>query len=98
MNTIECLAIIGLSINITGSVLLAFSLNKIIKAYSSSIIDLEHFKDTFLSGGNVVSFTGLDKNRKNAKRNNKTLTVIGLVLLMIGFVFQLISILINIGT
>jgi len=74
MKICDYYAIIGLSINIIGSVFLAISLNRIIKAYNSSITALEHFKDTFLSGNNVVSFTGLDNHRKNALKNNKTLT------------------------
>jgi len=96
MKTIDCISLIGLSMNIIGSVFLTFSLNRIIQAYNSSITALEHFKDTYLSGGDVVSFTGLDKHRKNALRNNKNLTGIGLILLIVGFVLQFISIMMNI--
>lgn len=88
MKTFEYFAIIGISINVVGSVLLAISLNSIIKAYNSSITALEHFKDTLVDGGDVVSFTGLDKHRKNALKNNRSLTVIGLLMLIIGFVFN----------
>lgn len=97
MKTSEYLAIIGISINIIGSIFLAISLNSIVKAYNSSITALEHFKDTFLSGTNVVSFTGLDKHRENALKNNKSLTGIGLVMLIIGFIFQLLSIVMNLN-
>ena len=71
-----------------GSALLAISLNKIIKAYNSSITALEHFKDTLLSGNDVVSFTCLDQHRKNVLSNNKTLTQIWLLLLVVGFILQ----------
>lgn len=97
MKTFEYFAIIGISINVVGSVLLAISLNSIIKAYNSSITALEHFKDTLVGGGDVVSFTGLDKHRKNALKNNRSLTVIGLLMLIIGFFFQLLSIIQNLG-
>jgi len=95
MNFSTYLNFIGLTINIIGSIFLAISLNKIIKAYNSSITALEHFKDTLLSGKDVLSFTGLDMQRKNALHNNKTLTQIGLVMLILGFVLQLVGILLN---
>ena len=98
MKTFEYFAIIGISINVVGSVLLAISLNSIIKAYNSSITALEHFKDTLVDGGDVVSFTGLDKHRKNALKNNKTLTGIGLVMLIIGFILQLLSIIMYVSS
>jgi len=97
MNCSIYISIIGLTINIIGSIFLAISLNKIIKAYNSSITALEHFKDTFLSGKDVLSFTGLDKHRKNALYNNKTLTQTGLVMLIVGFILQLLGILLNTG-
>ncbi len=97
MKICDYYSIIGLSINIIGSVFLAISLNSIIKAYNSSITALEHFKDTFLSTKDVVSFTGLDKHRKNALKNNKTLTGIGLIMLIIGFILQLLSIVMNLN-
>lgn len=96
MKICDYYSIIGLSINIIGSVFLAILLNSIIKAYNSSITALEHFKDTFLNGTDVVSFTGLDKHRKNALKNNKALTGIGLVMIIIGFILQLLSIIMNV--
>lgn len=95
MNFSTYLNFIGLTINIIGSIFLAISLNKIIKAYNSSITALEHFKDTLLSRKDVLSFTGLDMQRKNALHNNKTFTQIGLVMLILGFVLQLVGILLN---
>lgn len=96
MKANDYLAIIGISINIIGTFLLAISLNKIIKTYDFSITALEHFKDTLLSGGDIASFQELDKHRKNALTNNKKFTQLGLILILIGFVCQLFSILINI--
>jgi hypothetical protein len=96
MNISAYLNLFGLIINIIGSIFLAISLNKIIQAYNSSITSLEHFKDTFLSGKDVLSFTGLDKHRKNALNNNKNLTFIGLLLIIIGFFLQLFSLVMNV--
>jgi hypothetical protein len=55
MNFSAYLNLFGLIINIIGSIFLAISLNKIIQAYNSSITSLEHFKDTFLSGKDVLA-------------------------------------------
>jgi hypothetical protein len=95
MKICDYISIIGISINVFGSVLLAISLNSIIMAFNSSITALEHFKDTILNGGDIVTFTGLDKHRKNALKNNKSITQIGLVMLILGFVLQLVGILLN---
>ncbi|WP_445956230.1 hypothetical protein [Yeosuana sp.] len=95
MNCSIYLSIIGVTLNIIGSILLAISLNKIIKVYNSSITALEHFKNTFLGGNDMVSFVGLDQQRKNALSNNNILNQIGLLLLIVGFILQLISIIMN---
>ncbi|WP_139361599.1 hypothetical protein [Spirosoma sp. 209] len=85
------LSIVGLIFNTVGSVILAIALNQTTKMLNISITALEHFKDTFLSGGDVVSFGGLDKHRKSTLKNAKWLTNIGLILLVVGFILQLIS-------
>lgn len=85
------LSIVGLVLNTVGSVILAIALNQTTKMLDTSITALEHFKDTLLSGGDVVSFGGLDKHRKSALKNAKWLTNAGLTLLVVGFVLQLIS-------
>ena len=51
----------SLILNTLGSVILAFSLNKGTKMLNTSITSLEHFKDTFLSGGDVLSFSKNDE-------------------------------------
>ncbi len=92
MENYEYYSIIGISTNIVGTIILAISINSIIKAYNLSFTALEHFKESFVNGKNVVSFTGLDKHRKKALINNKILIGVGLILLVVGFLLQLISI------
>lgn len=62
----DILSLSGLTLNNMGSVILAFSLNKTIKMLDTSIAALEYFKDTYLSDGDVLSFTGMDTHRNKA--------------------------------
>lgn len=91
----DILTLSGLTLNTIGSVFLAFSLNKTAKMLDTSITALEHFKDTYLSGGDVLSFTGMDTHRKKALKNSKSVTNIGLTLLILGFILQIISLTTN---
>jgi len=85
----------GLCFNTIGAIILAIALNKTTKMFDTSIVALEHFKDTYLSGGDILSFTGMDKHRKRALQNSRDLTNIGLTLLILGFVLQIISLTTN---
>ena len=87
----DIISLMGLILNTIGSVILAFSLNKITKMFNTSITALEHFKDTFLSGGDVLSFTGMENHRNKALKISRRMTNIGLTLLILGFVLQIIS-------
>lgn len=91
----DILTLSGLTLNTIGSIFLAFALNKTTKMLNNSITALEHFKDTYLSGGDVLSFTGMDIHRKIAFKNSRLLTNIGLSLLILGFVLQIISLTTN---
>ena len=74
-----------------GSGVLAFALNKTTKMLHSSITALEHFKDTSLNFGDVVSISGMDRQRKIALSNSNKLTNIGMILLIFGFILQILS-------
>jgi hypothetical protein len=50
------LTLSGLTLNTIGSIFLPFTLNKTTKMLDTSITALEHFKDTCLSGGDIISF------------------------------------------
>ena len=91
----DILTLAGLTLNTIGSIFLAFALNKTTKMLDTSITALEHFKDTYLSGSDVLSFTGMDTHRKKALNNSRRLTNIGLTLLILGFVLQIISLTTN---
>jgi len=85
------LNVVGLSVSIIGSIILAVSLNKFLKMIDSSILALELFRETFLSNGNVVQITGMEKHRNHTKTKAARNTLIGLVLIILGFVCQLLS-------
>jgi hypothetical protein len=87
----DILTLAGLTLNTVGSIFLAFALNKTTKMLDTSITALEHFKDTYLSGGDVLSITGMDSHRNKALKKSRRLTNIGLTLLVLGFVLQIIS-------
>ncbi len=87
----DILTTVGLCFNTIGSIILAIALNKTTKMLNTSITALEHFKDTYLSDSDILSFTGMDTHRKKALNNSKRLTNIGLSLLILGFVLQIIS-------
>jgi hypothetical protein len=91
MNFVDILNLAGLTSNTIGSAILAFSLNKTTRRLDTSITALELFKDTYLSSGNILSFTGMDEHRKKALKNSKGLTKVGLTLLIAGFILQIIS-------
>jgi hypothetical protein len=85
------LSIIGLSLNTIGSVLLAFSLGRIINMINTSLTTLEVYKDSISSSGDILSFTGMDIHRSKALKKSKNITIIGLILLISGFLLQLLS-------
>ena len=91
----DLLSLSGLTLNTIGTVFLAYSLNKTTKMLDTSITALEHFKDTYLSSGDVLSFKGMDTHRNKALKNAKRLTNIGLTILILGFVLQIISLATN---
>jgi hypothetical protein len=85
------ISIIGLSLNTLGSFILAVSLNKSMKMINASLLAIEAFKDTYISGGDILSFIGMDEQRTKVFRKSKNTTIGGLILLMIGFLLQLLS-------
>lgn len=91
----DILQLAGLTLNTIGSIFLAYSLNKTTKMLDTSVTALEHFKDTFLSGGDAISFTGMDIHRNKALKTSRLLTNIGLLLLILGFLLQIMSLTIN---
>lgn len=91
----DFLALLGLSLNLIGSIILAFSLNKTIEMLGTSISALEIFKDTYLNRGDIVSVEGMDKHRKRVFNKAKGMTNFGLTFLILGFVLQILGITLN---
>lgn len=91
--TNDNLAITGLILNTIGSIILAISLTKTLQMFDVSIRALEIFKDSILGGGNVVSIENLNKKRSNAKKNDRNYLVIGLFMVIVGFILQLLALL-----
>lgn len=90
----HCLSIIGLIFNTIGGIILAYSLNRTTKMLDLSITAMEHFRDTFLAGGDILAIQGMDNHRKRALKNSKDLTLAGVILLIVGFILQLLTLLV----
>jgi hypothetical protein len=90
-NFINWMPFVGVILNNVGSILSAFSLNKTTKMLNTSITALEHLKDTLLSKGDIVSFTGMNIHRNKAVKNSKILTLIGLHFISCGFYTSIIT-------
>jgi hypothetical protein len=93
MITNDNLAAAGLILNTIGSILLATSLNSTLQMLDVSIRALEVFKDSLLAEGDIASIENLDKNRERAKKNDRNFLVIGLLMVIIGFILQLLALL-----
>jgi len=87
---------VGLLFNIIGSIILALSLSKFLSALHSAVSahDLALTK-TYMPGTQII-FTGLDKIIKKGSKSGSARTAIGLIILIIGFILQFVSIVITI--
>lgn len=88
----DTLNIIGLSLNITGTVILAFSLSAYInaiilaiQAHELEILSIQHPNRPRLK------VTGTDWHLKKGKRKAIWFSLVGVFLVIGGFVFQIIS-------
>lgn len=91
MITILTLNILGLTAGIIGTIILAISLGRLLKALRLSVTAHEIFIESFTSGGNVVKLTGTDLHIARGSKNAATLTFVGLLLVITGFVLQLLQ-------
>lgn len=87
------LSIIGLSLNIIGTIILAYSLSSYIRSMRLAI-DANYTSILSFSQNNLpkIVISGTDKHMDNDKKNSGLYTRIGVILILIGFVFQLIAI------
>jgi hypothetical protein len=90
--TQTALNIIGLFANILGTVILAFSLNNYIRSIRNAInaheIYIRSVNDPSLP---KIVISGTDQHMNRDKKTSNVVTLIGIILVVAGFVFQLYS-------
>ncbi len=90
--TQTALNIIGLFANISGTVILAFSLNNYIRSIRNAInaheIYIRSVNDPLLP---KIVISGTDQHMNRDKKTSNLVTLIGIILVVAGFVFQLYS-------
>jgi hypothetical protein len=88
----QTLNLVGLSINVLGTLVAALSGGLYLKLVNTSISALETTLQAYFSPSRGVPvFTGLDKHRETAMRRGLIGVGWGLVLIVIGFIFQIIA-------
>lgn len=88
----EILNASGILLNLTGSIILAVSLSKYLTALHGSIVfhDLT-IKALLDRSANVPVATGVDKLLTKGVKDGRRRTKLGLIVLLLGFVIQLVS-------
>ena len=89
------LNIIGILLSLFGSILLAFSLSRVILElkYAFEFHDLTIKQ--FFNGGHIPVFTGVEDRLKKGFDSARFRTAMGLILIAFGFAFQLFSLLVR---
>lgn len=81
----ETLNIIGMISNLIGTIILAISLNNVIKAINTSIKALEYSQTT------NFNFEGMENHRLSANKKSTLYIMIGFGFIVMGFGFQIIT-------
>ncbi len=100
MESSTLLILVGLILNLIGAFILAFSLTSYIRAVNNSFAALENSLDMIANTLNnpsqpAVAFQGLDIHRNRGGRKAKGMTIVGLSIMIIGFVIQILAIIIQ---
>lgn len=87
----DCLNVIGLILNIVGTIILAFSLTAFLKAVKLSLdaIELEKLSE-FHPTKPSLKVTGTNIHLKNGERKSNFWLWLGILMVILGFIFQLI--------
>ena len=93
MTTAFTLSLLGLICGLLGSLLLANSLSRLVRAIVLAINALDTSLQAFAGKGDVPIFTGLEKHFERGIVYSKKYTVIGFVLLAISFGVQVAALL-----
>lgn len=99
MNYITVVNLVGLIINLVGVIILSFSFGKYFRAVDNSFSAMEKSIDSLADTLNnpnqsAVIFQGMENHRILGVKNSKFLTQLGLFLIMIGFLLQVIALII----
>jgi hypothetical protein len=74
----NCIQLIGAIIGLLGSIILAFSLNKLLSEIRFSINAMATSIESVANGGDILIFTGLNKRLRNADSLSKWWIRIGI--------------------
>jgi len=81
--------LIGIILNLIGTLILAFSAGSFFKWINLSINAHEIFIQTFSAGGNVVNLANTTKHLADSFNSSKKWMIIGVFLVVVGFALQL---------
>ncbi len=92
--------IIGLFLNLIGSIITGMAIGKYLKSVNYSFLAIEKSLDSIADSitdpsQTVFIIQGLDKHRLRGLKRDKFFTFIGLTLIVVGFALQLFSTLIQ---
>ena len=82
----KALALLSSVIGLVGSIVLAYSLNKVLSEVQSSIEALSASIESVVSGGNIIVFRGLGNRVRSAGRISKWWVRIGILCLITSVV------------
>jgi len=91
MDTI--ISVIGLLLGLSGSIILAFSLNRIIQELNFALQFHDITIGQILSRGDIPHFTGIDERLKSGLTSTAKRTTTGIVFIALGFAIQIIPLL-----
>ena len=94
MNINIILNLTGLSFNLTGTIIISFSLRKYFKSVDNSFLALEQSIESIssmLNNQQLNAFitAGMDIHRKKGQKQIAAFTFIGLLLIVLGFALQI---------
>ena len=81
--------ITGISLNLIGTIILAFSTGSFFKWIDLAINAHEIFIQTFSSGGDVVNLANTTKHLSDSFNSSKKWMILGVSLVVVGFSLQL---------
>lgn len=88
MSLLFSLTLACVCLNVLGTIVLAFSLNSIIKSLENSILGLEATRDTMVNQ-DILVFEGMEVIRKKSNLKSKKLCILGIALILLANLFQL---------